>query len=449
MLDVQLQVFCESGLEWSCSTPQHLGEVDRDLLEEGCSADEAVSCVVLGWQLTQRDERNLPGPGRADMQWLGVGSDLVDTTRDLKGADAFEKACSLGEPRGCGELGRSYGWGVGRAHAIEDATTLFELACEAGEARSCAWLGDAHEAKEEIERAKVLYKKACDLGAGEGCRAGAAYEEDQGPLLTQGCDVLRDGRACLWQAENQAGAGEVIGVTRLVELCEQPNLGLPYACDLVAGYFLNEGNAVPQDQERAVAFNQAACDGGDAGGCTHLAFRYQDGRGIQADDAQAEALLKRACEENRSEACRELAEMGFDAAELVPSKGRGALVAMERACELEDGEGCNRLGIVLSQGEGGVDKDTTRVEGLYRQACELNFAWGCYNEAWWSDAGANGEAPWAAQKLKLSCEMGLAQGCNAYADRLIDGRGVGYDPTSGAEYKAQACELGMEEACAG
>ncbi|MFT5582933.1 MAG: TPR repeat protein [Cognaticolwellia sp.] len=451
-LDAALQVFCESGLEWSCNSPQHLGEVDRDLLDQGCAADEAVSCVVLGWQLTQRDERGLPSPGRANMQWMGVGTDLVDTTRDLTGADAFEQACRLGEPRGCGELGRAYGWGVGRAYAPSDAMVLFDLACEAGEVRSCSWLGDAYEAKDEIERAKALYKQVCDSGVGEGCRAAAGYEEDaetEAALLVRGCDVLQDGRACVWQAQNLANGDDLAGVTRLLVYCELPNLGLPYACDAAAGFFLNEGNPVPMDQERAAGLNRAACEGGDAGGCSHLAFRYQDGRGVQIDVAQAETLLDRACGENRGEACRELAEIRFNAAELQPSKSRLALAAMERACELEDGEGCNRLGIVLSQGEGGVAKDTPRVESLYRQACENDFAWGCYNEAWWADAGAAGEAPWAAQKLKLSCEMGLAQGCDAYAERLLTGRGVAYDTTAGAEYKLQACELGMEEACTG
>ena len=381
---------------------------------------------------------------------MGVGTDLVGTTRDRSAADAFEHACSLGEPRGCGELGRVYGWGVGRAYVRSNALVLFKLACEAGEIRSCSWLGDAYEVRDEIERAKDVYQQVCDLGVGEGCRVAAGYEEDDAAkdaLLMRGCDVLQDGRACVWQAQKLANGDDVAGLTRLLAYCELPNLGLPYACDVAAGYFLKGGNLVPMDQERAVALNRAGCEGGDAGACAHLAFRYQDGRGVEMDVAQAETLLDRACLENVAEACRKLAEIRLDAAELQPSKVRLALAAMERACELEDGEGCNRLGILLSEGEGDAAEDTSRVEGLYRQSCQLGFAWGCYNEAWWSDAGSAGEAPWAAEKLKLSCEMGLAQGCHAYAERLLGGRGVIYDAQAGAEYKTQACELGMEEAC--
>ena len=382
------------------------------------------------------------------MQWMGVGSDLVDTTRDLEGADAFEQACRLGEPRGCGELGRAYGWGVGRAFEHEEAQALFELACEAGDVRSCTWRGDALEAKGKIEDAKAQYFAACEQRSGEGCRARSAYETEPADLLKRGCDELQDGRACVWKAENLAET-QAQGILLLEGYCALPSLGLPYACDLAAGYYLNAGNPVDQDVAHAVSLNRAGCAAGDAASCTHLAFRYQDGRGVEPDLRQAQSYLERACSENYAEACRELAELRFDAAEgsAPPIRAGEALEALEKGCALGDGESCNRLGVVLSKGEGGVAKDSTRVEGLYRQACELDFAWGCFNEAWWSDAGGSGEAPWAAKKLKLSCEMGLGRGCDAYADRLLTGRGVAYDPKSGEEYKAQACALGEEEAC--
>ena len=449
MLNFQLSAICESGLSWTCSSPQHLGELDRDQLERSCESEEALSCLALGWLLTQRDERAMPAAGRADMHWMGVGTDLVDTTRDVKGADAFEQACALGEPRGCGELGRAYGWGVGRAFEPGDAQTLFELACNAGDARSCVWLGDAHEVQGEIDKAKALYMKACEAGTGEGCRARSAYEEEPSVLLMKGCDELADGRACIWQAQAQAQAGDAEGVLRLEGYCALPNLTLPFACDLAAGFYLNPENPVPQDEGHAVSLNRAGCAGGDAASCTHLGFRFQDGRGVVADPEQAKLFLEMACAQNHAEGCRELAEMHFGVEEgaTSPMRSSEALAAMKKGCELEDGESCNRLGIVFSKGEGGVAKDTTQVEGLYRQACELGFAWGCFNEAWWSDAGGSGEAPWAAKKLKLSCEMGLAKGCDAYADRLLTGRGVAYDPSAGNDYKVQACTLGETEAC--
>lgn len=447
--DIQLRISCESDLSWACSIPQHLGEVDRDLVEQSCQADEAVSCVVLGWLLTQRDERGLPTAGRTDLQWMGVGSDLVDTTRDLKGADAFEQACRLGEPRGCGELGRSYGWGVGRAFELSEAQTLFELACGAGDSRSCVWLGDAHEAKDEIELAKAQYQKACDEGVGEGCRARSPYEEDPTALLSRGCDELKDGRACIWQAENQVNAGEAEGVLRLEGYCALPSLGLPFACDLAAGFYLNPGHPVTQDEVHAVNLNRTGCSAGDPASCAHLAYRYQDGRGEVVDIDQAKLFLEKACTQNYAEACLELAELRFgtEEYETYPLSASAALEAMEKGCALENGEACNRLGIVLSKGQDGVAKDSSRVEGLYRRACELDWAWGCFNEAWWSDAGDAGEAPWAAKKFKKSCEMGLARGCDAYADRLLTGRGVAYDPKAGEEFKAKACELGEQEAC--
>lgn len=447
--ETELNVMCLQGKPWACGLPAHLGAVDRGLLESSCADQDAMACVVLGWHLTQRGADLAPVPGRADLQWLGVGRDLEDSPRDILGADAFDAGCRLGEARACGELGRVYGWGVGRAYDPEEAERLFSVACAAGEVRSCTWLGDALEARGEIEAAKERYAAVCEAGLGEGCRARAAYEDDEGPLLERGCTELRDGRACIWQAENLGNSADAAGVERLVAYCENPRLGLAYACDVAAGFYLNPGNPVEVDEARAVSLNRAGCDGGDAGACAHLGYRYQDGRGVQEDVKEAAKMLELACDQNHGEGCRELAELHFGADEATPSPLRApqALSAMERSCELDDGEGCNRLGVILSSGADGVSKDSERVEDLYRKACGLNFAWGCYNEAWWADAGDKGEAPWAAKKLKLSCEMDLAKGCFAYAERLQDGRGVGYDPTAAKEYKAQACTLGFEEAC--
>lgn len=450
LVELQLDAFCLSGSPWTCGQPAHLGVVDPSALEQACGGgQDAMACVVYGWHLTQRGEDLAPAAGRADMQWVGIGSDLVDTPRDVQGADAFDAGCRLGEARACGELGRLYGWGVGRAYDPVEAERLFAMACEAGDTRSCSWLGDAIEVRGDIEAAKLRYAAVCDAGLGEGCRARAAYEDDETALLERGCTELGDGRACIWQAENLANTGEVAGVERLVTYCENPRLGLAYACDVAAGFYLNPGNPVEVDEARAVSLNRAGCTGGDAGACAHLGFRYQDGRGVEEDVSKAAEMLEQACAQNHAEGCRELAELHFGADEATPTPmtPEQALAAMERGCELEDGEACNRLGIVLSGGEGGVSKDSTRVEDLYRRACGLEFAWGCFNEAWWADAGENGEAPWAAKKLKLSCEMDLAKGCLAYGERLQDGRGVGYDPTAAAEYKAKACALGLDEAC--
>ena len=49
-----------------------------------------------------------------------------------------------------------------------------------------------------------------------------------------------------------------------------------------------------------------ACDGGRANGCANLAGMYQDGTGVEKDQAQAAILNRKACDGEASTACASL-----------------------------------------------------------------------------------------------------------------------------------------------
>lgn len=50
----------------------------------------------------------------------------------------------------------------------------------------------------------------------------------------------------------------------------------------------------------------------------------------------------------------------------------------EKACELNNGWGCNNLGDSYQNGEG-VEKDLTKAAQFYSKACDLNNNKGCFN----------------------------------------------------------------------
>ncbi len=50
----------------------------------------------------------------------------------------------------------------------------------------------------------------------------------------------------------------------------------------------------------------------------------------------------------------------------------------EKACELNNGRGCNGLGVLYRDGQG-AEKNLTKAAQLYSKACGLNNGWGCDN----------------------------------------------------------------------
>lgn len=456
-LSVSLDGLCAQGIAAACNQPRGLQSAPESTLTVNChDQNDALSCLVLGWKLTQRDARGRPHRDRHDMQWVALSDvDVEDTPRDIEGADAFHQGCAQRDPRSCAELGRLYGWGIGRAHDPERATELFEAACGAGDALACSWWGDRF-VESDPQQALALYTRACEGGSGEGCRNQYALTEGEGrnAILEGGCLEHQDGRACTWHSQNQVEQelDPDAGIARLELLCDGAGaqVGLAYPCDLLAGYALN-GVGMPSNAAWAVELNRKGCDAGDPAACAHLAYRYDDGRGVAADPRQALRHLRMACDADFAEGCRSLAELRYSS-ELddppAPDNSE-ALPAMKRACELDDGEACNRLAIIYTSGLKGAPVQEDLVADLHAQSCELGFAWGCFNHAWWDDQGDKGKEPWAAARLLQSCELGLGEGCEAYADRLAEGRGVDGDAGAAAAYRAKACELGTESACEG
>ena len=90
-----------------------------------------------------------------------------------KAAKLFKKACDVGEPIACGQLGVLYYDGKGLKKDISKATNLFKKACNDGEAVSCAQLAKQYLygeiVEKDVNKAVILFKKACDGGYRPAC----------------------------------------------------------------------------------------------------------------------------------------------------------------------------------------------------------------------------------------------------------------------------------------
>ena len=80
----------------------------------------------------------------------------------------------------CNDLGVSYYNGYGVRQSYEKAFQYFKKACELGDGDGCAGVGfayyDGWGVKQNYEKVFQYFKKACDLGDGNGCfNVGSAY----------------------------------------------------------------------------------------------------------------------------------------------------------------------------------------------------------------------------------------------------------------------------------
>jgi hypothetical protein len=67
--------------------------------------------------------------------------------------------------------------------------------------------------------------------------------------------------------------------------------------------------SAPADFKRAATFFTRACDAGDPGACTQLAYLYRSGQGVTRDTSRARKLYGQACGAGYSQACKELRSM--------------------------------------------------------------------------------------------------------------------------------------------
>jgi hypothetical protein len=211
-------------------------------------------------------------------------------------------------------------------------------ACEEGSANDCYELAKSlangrawqDPSAEELESARHLYERACDLAAGTkngpapwACREAAqAYLSEQyaAPDTARAVPLLE--RGCL--------LGDAIG------------------CDLAADVFFS-GQGAAKDQVKALALRQAACDHGSAKACLTLGDFYDRGELVARDISKSAALYFRGCRAHDDDACRRLEERchgdypktcNYAFAIKLADNDPEAVRLYGLACDAGDGESC-------------------------------------------------------------------------------------------------------------
>jgi TPR repeat protein len=164
----------------------------------------------------------------------GVQPDLART------AVFMQRGCETGgSADACAALGQLYFTGAGVEMDLEKSTGFYALACAAGSAHGCVSAGEGYELGRgvaiDLELARAMYEFACDEGHAVGCTSLGSMHAHARP---------------------------------------DPKSG-------PAGDFA----------KAAGLFGQG-CDGGDAVGCGLLADLYEQGAGVEQDNAKALELYR-------------------------------------------------------------------------------------------------------------------------------------------------------------
>ncbi len=149
----------------------------REISQELCERGRAEGCMVRGWLYLggrgeERDEaRAKEYLGRACEGGSAVGCHNLAALygEDAKALSLYEKACTLGANKSCAKAGLIHS----NAGDESAASGFWERACNGGNADACAFLARDFElgegAKQDKNKAKELYAKACQMGDGVSC----------------------------------------------------------------------------------------------------------------------------------------------------------------------------------------------------------------------------------------------------------------------------------------
>ncbi|GAA8953161.1 hypothetical protein HpEKB34_02410 [Helicobacter pylori] len=84
----------------------------------------------------------------------------------------------------------------------------------------------------------------------------------------------------------------------------------------------------------------------------------------------------------------------------------------EKACELNNGGGCNGLGVLYKDGQG-VEKNLTKAAYFYSKACELNNGDGCgaLGALYYNGDGVKQDSKKAVALFEKACKLGYKKAC--------------------------------------
>ena len=158
---------CDGGGFHGCS---NLGLMYED--GKGLPQDNAQSVALYRKACDGGDPSGCSGLGSMYLLGKGVNQDTFES------ATLYRKACDGGDAHGCTILGHNYnnhGHMTNNPNDYVEATAFFCKGCDGGDPHACWEAGNAYRSgrgvAQDLTRAAVLYRKACEAGDSTGCES--------------------------------------------------------------------------------------------------------------------------------------------------------------------------------------------------------------------------------------------------------------------------------------
>jgi TPR repeat protein len=176
--------------------------------------------------------------------------------------------------------------------------------------------------------------------------------------------------------------------------------------------------------ESEAALFEEACNQGAQSACYRLAWLTWHGNGVPRDEGRAMQMYDEACRAGSGAACTEAGQLSSSSAD----RHAEALALLERACGLDDPQGCLLLASAFAMGTI-APRDDARATPIYEKACALGSALGCYNTGLMYNLGRGVPVDHvrAFRAYAEGCAMGSTTACTDEGVMRQHGRGVARD----------------------
>lgn len=240
--------------------------------------------------------------------------------------ELYKKGCDLNNADACANLAINYSQGDGVEKDDDKYIVLTKKSCALDNDTACEDIGDHYDETGEMEMSLQYHLKACELNSAYGCQQSAwKYSEDLGDKLDFAKAHIYNTKAC--DLENGAACN---------------NLGRVYI-----GYSDTPDPDVKIDKVKGLKLLVSACyDYEIASGCGAAGYAYDEGDGVDKDQALGHKLFVRGCDELEdpsSANCFNLGNSYQYGNDVVKKNKKKAQHYYNKSCELGSESGCDKL----------------------------------------------------------------------------------------------------------
>lgn len=290
--------------------------------------------------------------------------------------------------------------------------------CDKGEAEGCLSLGDLYaELKQPLDNQRALryYEKSCGASLAEACyKAAIAYRDAIG-----------------------ADKDTARAIALLKESCDGKFFD---ACSAL-GYYYQVDAGPDKNIIKASSFYKMACDGGSLVGCANLGIFFRDGIGMDNNDPmQAAKLFDRACDGGLASGCALLGELYQKGISGSRNPAKAANLYAQ-ACSDGASVACQDLAVLLEVGDDGVPRDMVQAKNLYDKACGMDQGWSCFKLGlMFSQDGPNKDLSQSITYYQRGCRLGDPVACTSQGFMYEQGQVEGGDKVKAASLYEGACD---------